>query len=177
MHDKIARRTPLVLSPWVTLMETDFRPQGGSEPNVYHSFRQLDYVTVLGVTDDGLVPLVRQFRPVLQRDTWELPGGLCEEGEGPVEAAMRELAEEAGFIARDGLSLLACLDPDTGRLENRMFCYFAGRLEPLEGWTPEPGVQRELMSIDTMKDKVLNGEFSHALHIAVIGIASLRGLF
>jgi 8-oxo-dGTP pyrophosphatase MutT (NUDIX family) len=35
--------------------------------------------------------------PNTQANTWELPAGLIDEGEQPVEAAIRELKEEVGF--------------------------------------------------------------------------------
>ena len=39
-----------------------------------------------------------QFRP--WPPGWELPGGHCEPGEAPAEAALRETEEETGFTAR-----------------------------------------------------------------------------
>lgn len=34
------------------------------------------------------------------RGAWEVPGGFCEPGEHPRDAAVRELAEELGIVAR-----------------------------------------------------------------------------
>jgi ADP-ribose pyrophosphatase len=61
----------------VTLVarEVDF---GGAAPEIYHGLEVADYVTVLAVTADGRVPLVRQFRPAVEKYTIELPGGLAE---------------------------------------------------------------------------------------------------
>lgn len=49
---------------------------GKAQAEDYHSLRQTDYVSVLAVTDDGRVPLVRQYRPALEKFTLELSGGL-----------------------------------------------------------------------------------------------------
>ena len=56
---------------------------------------------VLVVTDGDELVLVRQYRPGAQLEVLELPAGSMEEGESPVEAAERELAEECG-LAVDG---------------------------------------------------------------------------
>jgi len=57
-------------------------------------------VAVVAVDDDGHVLLVRQYRPALRRYELEVPAGLLDvEGEEPLAAAQRELAEETGTAA------------------------------------------------------------------------------
>jgi ADP-ribose pyrophosphatase len=55
-----------------------------------------DGVCVLAVMEDGTVPLVRQFRQAVDRVLLELPAGVREIDEPPLEAARRELSEEVG---------------------------------------------------------------------------------
>lgn len=54
-------------------------------------------VAILAITADHQVVLVRQFRPGPNRILLEMPGGGIEDGEGPQEAAARELLEETGY--------------------------------------------------------------------------------
>lgn len=58
-------------------------------------------VAVLALDEEGRVLLIRQYRhPVGFRD-WEIPAGLLDvPGEDPLEAAKRELAEEADLTAQ-----------------------------------------------------------------------------
>lgn len=56
-------------------------------------------VVILALTDDGRVPLVRQFRPPVGREVWELPAGLVDRDEPLETTAVRELEEECGFTA------------------------------------------------------------------------------
>jgi ADP-ribose pyrophosphatase len=58
-------------------------------------------VFVVAVTDQGDVLLVRQYRHPVRDWTLEVPAGSVHDGETPLEAAARELAEEAGGRARD----------------------------------------------------------------------------
>lgn len=143
----------------------------------YHSFAIDDYVNVLAVTRDGGIPLVRQYRPALEGSSLELPGGLPDEGEHPAVTAGRELYEETGFRPRGELILLGCLHPDPGRLENRLWCYFASGVEhdASQRWRPEPGVELIMMDSAGLKQAIVAGDFVHALHIAIVGLATIQG--
>lgn len=165
------------LSAWVVLVERTYRIGEDAEPQTFHSFRAADYATVLAITRDGRVPLVRQFRPALQRVTLELPGGLVEEGEDVRVGALRELVEETGFSSPGPPVALPSLSPDTARLENRVRGFFLGEAEgPAPGWRPEPDVEPVIVSSTELRDAVLSGRLDHALHVAIIGQALLAGL-
>jgi len=147
------------------------QPQG--EP--YYMLELQDYVSVLAVTTARQVLLVRQFRPVVQRQTLELPSGHVEAGELPEDAARRELLEETGYVAHQ-MELLGTLVPDVGRLANRMWCYFAADVTLSLG-TPErePGVSVvELPERDALRC-VSDGTIDHALNLATLLLALTRG--
>lgn len=62
------------------------------------SFRgqKLDFAVILARAREGVVLVFNRHRLV-----WELPGGFIDAGEGPRDAACRELREEAGCDARN----------------------------------------------------------------------------
>lgn len=169
----LTETTREVLSPWVTLL-TRTVVKSDSAPQTFHSLGQADYVSVLAVAPNGSIPLVRQYRPAVQRITLELPGGLNDVAEEPAVVAIRELYEETGFRALSEPVLLGNLIPDTGRLENRIWCYFV-TAAPESGWLPEDGVDRVIYTRDQLRSEILNGTFDHALHIAVVGLALMHG--
>lgn len=55
-----------------------------------------DAVGILPMDSDEKVYLVRQYRPAIARVTLEIPAGILEANELPVETARRECAEEIG---------------------------------------------------------------------------------
>jgi 8-oxo-dGDP phosphatase len=62
--------------------------------------RHTGAVAVLVLDDDDRVLLIRQYRHPVGMELWELPAGLLDlAGEPPLEAARRELAEEADLRA------------------------------------------------------------------------------
>jgi len=178
MNDQITnQRSEQIISPWVTLVTHTISTPHHREPRDFHSLKQADYIGILAVTADGQIPLVRQYRPALDRFTLELPAGLLEPGENPADTAVRELAEETGFQVVGGIHLLGCMAADTGRLENRMWGYFAECAGSITPTPPEPGVELVLMSKPDLKQAMLSGAFDHALHIAIIGLALVTGHF
>lgn len=79
-----------------------------------HAFHVVDVPTcvqVIPFTSDGRIVLVEQFRHGVQRVSLEFPAGVVEDGEDPVETALRELEEETGYCAA-AAELLGDFDPD-----------------------------------------------------------------
>ena len=128
-------------------------------------------VTVVALTPDREMVLVRQYRMVVGRDTFELPSGHIDAGETPEVAARRELLEETG-MASDRLEFLGVLVPDVGRLANRMWCYFApdvrrvaAPIESGEGISVVTVPAREAMAMAG------DGRIDHALNLSALFLA------
>lgn len=59
-------------------------------------------VAVLAIDDQERVLLIQQYRQPIRTRDWEIPAGLLDvEGESPLLAAQRELAEEADIVASE----------------------------------------------------------------------------
>ncbi|RMD77988.1 MAG: NUDIX domain-containing protein [Gammaproteobacteria bacterium] len=94
------RRRELIYEGRVIRLElAEVRLPDGRPMRVEH-IRHPGGAAVAAVDPAGRVCLLRQWRPALERWLWELPAGTLEPGEPPLEAARRELAEEAGLEAR-----------------------------------------------------------------------------
>lgn len=167
-----------VLSPWVTLVTRRVQFPDNPQVQEYHSLKLADYSAVLAVTTEGKIPLVRQYRPAQRRFTLELPSGFVDPAEEPSQAAIRELREETG-LQTDHVEPLGGLLPDSGRLENHIWGFFADGVNSarLAGWQPESGVETVLVSRQELKHLVMAGQLDHALHVAIIGLALTRGCF
>ena len=59
--------------------------------------RVKDAVAILPLDEDGIVHLVRQHRPAIERTILEIPAGLLDDEEKAEEAAVRECEEETGY--------------------------------------------------------------------------------
>jgi 8-oxo-dGTP pyrophosphatase MutT (NUDIX family) len=163
----IVSETITFATPWFQVVAKQLQ----SEVAPYYTLRMLDYVTVIAVTCSDDLLLVRQYRPALECETLELPSGHIEANETPEEAARRELAEECGYEA-PCLELLGTLATDTGRHENRLWCYLARRAIPVTAkYTPETGVRCILTPRTQLHEMINKMELNHALNLAALTLA------
>jgi 8-oxo-dGTP pyrophosphatase MutT (NUDIX family) len=157
--------------PWFDVLARSI--DGSDSP--YYLLRTSDYVTVLASTAEGSFLLVRQYRPVMKAETLELPSGHVEEGETPEAAARRELAEETGYEA-ETFEHLGTLAPDTGRLGNKLWCFYAHQATEIRpAPTREEGVSLVRCRASDLLQQITDARMDHALHLAVLLLAALRG--
>lgn len=172
---KITGRRTNALSPWMSVVERDVQFAPGKNADIYYAVAQSDYVSILAMTPDRHIPIVRQFRPALEQFTWELPAGMVDEGEHPVASCRRELLEETGYPALN-IHALGTSAPCSGRLSNRLHSFFVETGERSAGFHPEAGLEVKLVSPGELAQLVTSGEFVSQLHIGTLMQATLRGL-
>ena len=145
----------------------------GDKPQIYHAVDQADYISIVALTPDGKIPIVRQYRPALEAFSWELPSGLVDPGESPADACRRELLEETGLTART-IHLLGENSPCTGRLNNRSHSFFVEAGDRIKGFKPEAGLTAKLVSPAEVVRLITSGGFKSQLHLGALMLAELR---
>ena len=98
------------------------------------------FAIVIARAESGVVLVLNGERKV-----WELPGGFIDPGESPRQAAIRELAEEAGCVARDArwLGLVEVNDGRT-RFGGLLYC----EVDP----APAGFVSNETLGVDVWRE-------------------------
>jgi len=172
---RIVHRETTRVSPWVQLIAKSVSDGTGEAPAVYHCLGQRDYVSVLAKTEDGFFPIVRQFRPAVEKETWELPAGLLEEGESPETCAQRELLEEVGLETRS-LTFLGAFHADTGRLQNACHCFFARTSPKIDRTEIEDGIGVSYVTYPELLEMTRQGQFAHLIHLGTLFAAQAQGI-
>lgn len=158
-------------SPWVDVVAV---PAGNGSAEEHLVVQARDYVSIVASLPDGRVLLVRQYRPAVAAETIEVPAGHVEDGQTPEDAALQELLEETGHRAGT-LHLLGVLHPDTGRMGNHHWVFFASDLEKV-GAPHEQEVARPFaVTPAELRDMTLDGRFRHAQSVAAVHLAVMAG--
>lgn len=90
----------------------------------------------LPLDDGGRVLMLRQYRPCIEAWLWELPAGKIDPGETPEDTARRELAEEAGLVARSWRTLGEVVTAP-GFCDEVLYLYLAQDLVPVPADTED----------------------------------------
>jgi 8-oxo-dGTP pyrophosphatase MutT (NUDIX family) len=127
------------------------------------------WANVVALTKNNEVVLVRQYRHGVQEISLELPGGVVDAGEDPLEGAKRELLEESGYgggtIVETGR-----IYPNPAIQHNTLFCYLATGVEWVGGQHLDESeeIEVELVPLKDVIELVRQGRFRHALNVAVL---------
>lgn len=123
-----------------------------------------DWCNVLALTPEGSLVLVRQFRFGIDTFSLEIPGGMMDEGEDPITAAVRELREETGFVGSRA-RLLGSTHPNPAIQSNR--CHYVliedvTRSAELE-WDADEEIEVNVVPAAEVLAQARAGGITHAL--------------
>lgn len=127
-----------------------------------------DWINVIAITEDANVVFIRQFRHGTGEVTLEIPGGMVDPGETPLAAAVRELREETGYVARRWLDL-GSIEPNPAFQNNRCYTFLAQgctRAGPAQQDERED-IEVEEIAVEAVGRLLASGAITHAL----VGIA------
>jgi ADP-ribose pyrophosphatase len=147
----------------------------GRSDEVFHCLAQPDYIAILAITPGGLIPIIRQYRPAVEVESWELPAGLMDPGESPEAACRRELQEETGLNVTSILTA-GSYDADPGRMENRLHAFVVAASEPDPRFTGETGQAVEFVTAQALYEAARSGKIRYLHHVGVIAMAVAQGL-
>ncbi len=140
-HDFPVLSTKDIYTGRVMALRTDEVVMPGGRVAAREILEHPGAVAIVALDPDDRLMMIHQYRHPVHRRLWELPAGLLDfAGEDPVDAARRELAEEAGLAATDW-SVLIDVVPSPGFSDESVRVYLARGLT--EVGRPEPGDDEE----------------------------------
>jgi 8-oxo-dGTP pyrophosphatase MutT (NUDIX family) len=141
-------------------------PDGTIVPN-YYVRESFGFVTILALTPDRQVILVRQYRYGADSIHLELPAGMLVDGEAPQECALRELAEETGYeVARSESAAVYLPEPVRSTARAYVYVGFDARKTREPQLDPTEHLQAELAPLPRFREMLADGTIDAGASIA-----------
>ena len=153
---------------WLSLREDRVELPDG-RTTIYGVVTCGDCVGILPFVDHDQVLLVRQYRYVAGRATWEMPTGGVRSGESLEEAAQRELQEEAGYRA-GRLKKLVAYHTSKSVMDETAHLYLAEDLQAVH--TPSADdtefIKTQILPFSKVLRMVMDGEILDSMTIIAV---------
>ena len=125
------------------------------------------WITIVALTKQQEVLLIKQYRHGIGSILWELPGGGVHENEEPLKAAKRELLEETGYVSENFIEV-GKVSPNPSSHTNLMYAYLALDVEKVSDQSLDETEEIEVFPIP-LNEVILmvkEGELLQSLHVS-----------
>jgi len=152
-----------------------FAPPGDGPAETFYCIDCPDWINVIALDARDDVLLVKQYRFGTGEFTLEIPGGMCDPGESPQQAARREMQEETGFDAVRWAEL-GWVHPNPALQNNRCHTFLARDLVASPVANPDPHEQIEIVRrpLVEIPGLIARREITHALVVAAFQLLEGR---
>ena len=164
---KVLKSEYLFRRPWLTVRRDCVELPDGRQNPEFYVLEYPDWVNVIAITEDGKFVMERQYRHGLGKTCFELPAGVIEEGEDPLDAAKRELMEETGYGEGTWRKIMT-VSGNSSTTDNLSHCYVAEGVRKISGQHLDSTEDLEIVLLDTaqVKDLMVNDQIKQALMAA-----------
>jgi ADP-ribose pyrophosphatase len=129
---------------------------------------------VLPVLDDGRIVMIRNYRFAVDERLYELPAGMLNSGEDPLQCAVRELTEETGYAAAS-VEKLGEFYTGPGTTDELMHAYLAtGLTDGRQNLEKYEEITVEIFSEERVREMVASGGIHDGKTIAALGLYWLK---
>lgn len=154
----------LLSTPVVTVNSGPVICKRSGRKKEFYRFDFPDWVNVVAVTPDKELVMIRQFRYGTGRSEIEIPGGMINPGEDPVEAGCRELLEETGYQGEKG-TIIGKVCPNPALQKNTCYTILVQDAERISSpsFDDMEDIHCFLESEKAIKNLISSGELNHGL--------------
>ena len=155
---KLTKSKSLVDTPWLKINDNNYLLPDGKKVEHYYQLVRKNYVLVLVQNDQGQILVEKQYRWGVDDFVLEIPAGFINDQENPVDAAIREVKEETGYLLKD-VELVGEIYPQPAFCTMHAFIVTA-KATGLTTSTPEPDeeqIQFTFFDLDRIKRDIKDG--------------------
>ena len=172
MRWTVTRSRHVLRDRWISVRADDCVMASGATVAPFYVLEYPDWVHVVALDRQNHLIMVRQYRHGFGAETLELPGGMMDAADaGPLEAGMRELREETGYVGYG--KIVASLSPNPATHSNRLHVVLATEVECQQepSLDESEDVKVERVPLASAYSQALSGQFCHASHVGLLFLA------
>ena len=146
--------------------DTAVSPETG-KAHEFYVIEAPDWINVVALTPEDEIVLIEQYRHGIRSETLEIPGGMIDKGETPLQAARRELLEETGYESPDWVCIGEVV-PNPAIQDNRCYTFLARSARKVKEPQFDNTEDIETLTVPASEIHkiVLDGKITHSLVIA-----------
>lgn len=164
-------------TPWIRVLKDEVIAQNGEQ--LTYSYMELQNPTVFIIATNSQKQILLQsvYRYPIRERNWEIPAGYMDAGEKPVDAARRELREEAGLTSNNWIQL-GIIKQITGTGNVPVYIFLARDTQSAGEATDkdEDITERQFKSLEEIESMIVHGTLVDSPVIAALYMAKLHGL-
>lgn len=165
----------LVKKPWATLRVDECELPDGRIASEYYVLEYPNWANAVAITENNEIIMVKQYRNGADLISLEIPGGVIDGDEDPLEAVRRELLEETGYEFKK-IVPTAEIYANPATSNNKTFSFLAtgGVKVKDQSLDEHEDIEILLYSIDEIKQLLLENKIPQALHVTSLMYALLK---
>lgn len=150
---KILKSEYLLRHKYMMLRKDCVQLTNGHVIEDYFVIEKANWVNVIAITEEGKFVFECQYRHGASLINYELPAGIIEEGEYPMEAAKRELLEETGYSGGEWIEYNQAY-PNPSSMTNKNYTFLAKGVRKSTNQNLEitENIEVMLLSLDVVKN-------------------------
>ena len=166
---RVTESTYVVQKPYLRLRKDSIELPNGTFIEDYYVREGPGYAVIFALTPQDEVVFVRQFKYGSGKIMLELPAGYIDDGEEPARTAVRELAEETGYVV-DRPQFVGSFAADPSSSQARMHLYFArnARKEREQNLDVTEDIEVELYPLAAVRALLIEGKVEAIGQVAAI---------
>lgn len=156
-------------SPYLRIRQDRIVLPDGTVIEEYYVRESRGYVIVFALTGSREVLLVRQYKHGIGKVLLELVAGAIDEGEEPLQTAIRELREETGYVS-GSVEYVRSFITDPTNADTVAHLFFARDAYPggEQQLDVTENITVELASVEDLRAMVRSGEIDSIPHVGAI---------
>lgn len=154
---KVKKTERILDSEYVKVDKDDVFLPHGREIKDFYKVTIKDCAAIVALTPDNHIILKKEYRHCYGEELIEIPAGVLEDGEEPLETAKRELEEETGYVGKKWTYLGKTVE-SSAKLTNYMHIYLAEGCEKKSNQKLDYGEDIEVLvvSLEEAIEMIMN---------------------